>query len=188
MRAPLGEIGDARREPVGMQAQAKHIDRRLQQRGRRSREQPRDGVVRRNERPMTVDRKRRIRFVALEDQIDRAARRLQRRIAQGPFCKDRRVSRRDQEHVALTQGYVEPFGQVEDHLARRLRSAGFDKAQVPRRDIGLAGEVELAHAPTPAPISQVIAQRSDRFHRRDDSASPRVPPITLDVIDFDHRL
>ena len=102
-----------------MQAQPKHVDRRPQQRGRRSSEQTHDRIVRRNKRPMAVDRERRIRLVSLEHESDGTARGLQRRIGKGSLRKNRRVSRCDQQDVALTQGHVEPLGEMEDHLAGR---------------------------------------------------------------------
>ena len=75
MRAPLGEIGDARREPGRVQAQPQHVDGRLEQRGIGAGEQRRHRRVRVDQRPVPVDRERRIRLVAFEHELDRLARR-----------------------------------------------------------------------------------------------------------------
>src|SRR5260221_14722422 len=45
-------------------------------------------------------------------------------------------------------------------------------------DVGLAGEVELTHAPALAPLAQMIADRAHRpCHDSDDSAERRGRPI-----------
>src|SRR6516165_2287853 len=46
---------------------------------------------------------------------------------------------------------------MQQHIAARQCSPGFDKAQMPGRDSGLAGEVELAHAAALTPLAQMSA-------------------------------
>src|SRR6516225_12050618 len=46
---------------------------------------------------------------------------------------------------------------MQQHIAARQCSPGFDKAQMPGRDPGLAGEVELAHAAALPPLAQMSA-------------------------------
>jgi hypothetical protein len=82
------------------------------------------------------------------------------RISERPLRKHWCIPGRDQEHVAFAQGDVEALGQSKNHVARRHRTSGFDKAQVARRDPGIAGKVELAHAPAPSPFAQMVADQS----------------------------
>jgi hypothetical protein len=46
------------------------------------------------------------------------------------------------------------FGEMQQYLAARLRATGLDKAQMPGRDPGVAGEIELAQPPALAPLAQ----------------------------------
>jgi hypothetical protein len=43
---------------------------------------------------------------------------------------------------------------MQQHLAARMRAAGFDETQMPGRDPGVTGEVELAQAPALPPLAQ----------------------------------
>jgi hypothetical protein len=43
---------------------------------------------------------------------------------------------------------------MQQHLAARMGAASFDKAQMPGRDAGVAGEIELAQAPALPPLTQ----------------------------------
>ena len=57
---------------------------------------------------------------------------------------------------------------------------GFDEAEMPRRNFGLASEVELAETPPLPPLPQQLAHGSDRAHRRRlariaESVSLRIP-------------
>ena len=66
-------------------------------------------------------------------------------------------------------GRVEAFQsqlrhQVEHHLARGLRPPQLHEAQVSGGDLGLQGQVELAHAPPLPPFAQQIADRLDPAH------------------------
>ena len=60
-------------------------------------------------------------------------------------------------HVALAQGHVEPFCELQDHLARRRGAAGLHEAQMARRYFGIAGKIELAQMAALPPLAQVIA-------------------------------
>ena len=108
--------------------------------------------------------------MSLEHEIDRLARRLQRRILERALRKHRRVAGRDQQHVALAQRHVELLGEPQHHLARGLRAPGFEEAQMLGGDLGLEREIELAQAAALAPFAQVIADRTDGFHGDEDSA------------------
>ena len=97
------------------------------------------------------------RFVAGEDQADGFARGREGRIVKPPLAKLGRVARCRQQHVALAQRNAKLLGELQQHLAAGLRASGFQEAQVPRGDFGLAGEIELAHAAALAPVAQKIA-------------------------------
>ena len=74
MCTPLGEIGNARRESAGMEAEPQHVDRRLQQRLVHSCEQRRHGRIGRHELPVPVDSERGKRLVSLQHALDRLPR------------------------------------------------------------------------------------------------------------------
>ena len=94
---------------------------------------------------------------AAQHEIDCGTRRLQRRIVQRALRKRRRKAGRHQQHVALPQRHVEPFGEFHHHLARGRRTAGFDKAQMTGRNLGVACEIELAQVTALTPLAQVFA-------------------------------
>ena len=102
------------------------------------------------------------RLVAREHVVDRLPRGLQCGIAERAFGKHRRIARRLQQHIAVTQRNIELLGQMEHHVAARLRPPGFQKAEVARGDFGLGCEVELAQVPALPPLAQQVAHRSDQ--------------------------
>jgi hypothetical protein len=112
---------------------------------------------------MPVDRQRRIGLVALEHEIDDPARGLERGIVERSLREHRRIARGGEQDVALAKRHLEPLGETQHHLARGLRTPGFDEAQMPRRDLGIDREVELAHAPALAPFR---ADGHRKFRRR----------------------
>ncbi len=157
---PLGEVHDALRQTVRMQAGAQHVDGRLEQFGRDTVDQDRHRPVRGDELPSPVDEDRRVRLVTDEHPLDRGAHGLQLgRVEIGRVVR-RRVARRDEQRVAGPQRHVEVIGEVEHHLAARTGTAGLDEAQVARRDPGIRGEIELAHPAARPPVAQ---QRPDLF-------------------------
>jgi len=108
------------------------------------------------------------------------ARRRQRRIVESPFGKDRREARRDQEHVALADRHVELLRKKKHHVAARLRTAGFQKTQMPRRNSGVTCEIKLAQTPPLAPLAQKAADRRGRIEH-DPTLAPshavfKLPP------------
>ena len=66
--------------------------------------------------------------------------------------------------VALAERQVELLGEVEDHLAARLRPPGLHEAQVPGGDLRLEGEVHLAQPAALAPLAQQPADRLRDLH------------------------
>jgi hypothetical protein len=77
-------------------------------------------------------------------------------------------SRRDQKRILLTERHLQPLGEAQHHLPARSRAAGLDEAQMPRRDLGLEGEIELAHAPPLAPAAQMMSDRTDFLGHGED--------------------
>jgi hypothetical protein len=55
---------------------------------------------------------------------------------------------------------------VHHHFAARHRAAGFDEAQMPRRNVGFGGEQQLAHSAPLAPFAQQIADAAAGRGRR----------------------
>jgi hypothetical protein len=96
--------------------------------------------------------------VALEHEVDRPPRRGEGRVVEGALREQGRVARRHQEQVALAQGHLEALGEVEHHLAARRGASALHEAEVLLRDLGLEGEVELAHPAALAPGAQVPAE------------------------------
>ena len=72
---------------------------------------------------------------------------------------------------------------MQDHLAARLRAAGFEEAEVTGRDVGLEREVELAEAPALAPVAQVIADGRGHVDMLRLIADAQGAPMTSEVID-----
>src|ERR1043166_3042194 len=78
--------------------------------------------------------------------------------------KDRRVSGGDQQDIALAHRHLELLGEVQHHVAARLRAPGLDEAEVPRGNARLAGERQLAQAPALAPFAQQMTDGSAIEH------------------------
>jgi len=142
------------RDALRVQAEAQDVDRRLEQVRCRAGDQHPDARVRRDHAPMAVDDDRGIRLVAGQHPIERDADRLELGLVQPALPVRRRVARREQQLVAVAQRHVEPVGEVEDHVRARPRPPGLDEAQVPGGHVRLERQVELAHAPAPAPLLQ----------------------------------
>ena len=101
-----------------------------------------------------------MRLVARQHLIDRLARCAQCGIAERAFREHRRVARGLQQDIPVTQRHLELLGQVQHHLAARLRAAGFQKAEMSRGDFRFERQLELTHAATLAPFAQQVADRS----------------------------
>ena len=70
------------------------------------------------------------------------------------FAIEGGVASGEEEGVALARGDIEDLGEGDDHLAARLGAPGFDEADVARGDVGLQGEVELAHPASGTPVAE----------------------------------
>ncbi len=152
--------------------------------GSAARKQRRHRGVVRDQRPVAVDRDRRIGLVALEHEIDRLARRLQRRIAERALREHRREAGRHQQHVALAQRHVEAFGQMQHHLARRLRAAGLQEAQMLGGNLRFEREIELAAGGGAGAIRASDRRWDGRSACPEHSARARRVSITCELIDW----
>ena len=86
--------------------------------------------------------------------VERVADRRHLRRVDRPLRERRREARGQQQAVALAQRHVELLGEVQDHLAARVRAARLEEAQVPGRHTGLEREVELAEPVALPPVPQ----------------------------------
>jgi hypothetical protein len=157
MGAPFREVQHPRRDAVGVHRQAQQVDRRAQQGGRDAGQQRRHGAVRRDHRPVAVDRQRREGLVRRQHLRDHGAGGRHLRIVIGSFREVRREAGGGQQHVALAQRHLELLGQVQQHVAARAGAARFQEAEVPLRDLRLAGQRQLAEAPAAAPFADQAA-------------------------------
>ena len=155
MRPPLPEVGDPRRQPLRVQAQAQNVDRRLEQSpGHPGQQRPGD-VVGRDERPVPVDGVGGVGLVcrpapgrppgARPGGPDRRARAPGRRGRSRPPGADEFRSR---------SGHVQALHQAQQHLPARPRPPGLQEAEVACRNVGLEGEGELAEAPALPPAAR----------------------------------
>ena len=144
VRAPLAEVHDPRREPLGVQAQPHDVHGRLEQvRGHAVGEEA-DGAVGGHEPPVAIDDERRVGLVAAEDPVERVAHGPHLRLVEPALRERGRVAGREQQRVALAQRHLELLGEPQHHLGARARAARLDEAEVPRRHARLQREVELA--------------------------------------------
>ena len=107
--------------------------------------------------PVAIDSDRRKGLVAGQHQVDGGAGCGECRVLEGTLAEDRRIARCYQQYVSLAQGYVELLGEMQQHLAARLRPASLEKRQMPGRYVGFQSEIELTPAATQAPLPLVLA-------------------------------
>ena len=108
----------------------------------------RQAAVRVQQPPPPVDDDGRVRLVTGQHLPHRGAYRSHPGRVERSFAERGRVTGRQQQPVAVAQRQVEPFGQLQDHVAARARPAGFDEAEVPGGHLRAYGQFELAE---PAP-------------------------------------
>ena len=129
-----------------MEREAQGVDRRLQEFGGDVFVQFGQRRVAGGNPPVPIECESRVGFLPIEYQIDCGARRRQRGIVERPFGKNRREACRDQKHIALADRHVELFGKKKHHVAARLRTPGFQKTQMPRRNSGVRRQIKLAQS------------------------------------------
>jgi len=172
---PFAEVHDAGCKPIGMQAEPQHVDRRREQRRIGAGDQRRDRAVRGDHAPVTVDGKRGKRLVRSQDTVERGAHWLKLGRVELVLTEHGRVTRGQQQGVALSQRHLEAFGQVQDHVGAGSGAAGLDEAQVTRGHARFHGEIELAESATVAPVAQQrpdSRSAGDRRHRHNLTHDP----------------
>jgi hypothetical protein len=114
-----------------------------------------------------VDGKRGIGFVSFENSIHRSPRRSHFRGFERSFAMDWSKTAGHQQEIPHAQRHLQPLGEQQQQVAASRRSTGFDEAQMPGRDAGFAGEIELAELPSLPPVAKQVADthlRGDRSH------------------------
>jgi len=164
MRAPLLRIGDAGRQPGGMQTEPQQIHGFTHQHRVGAGNHPPEGWVGRDHAPVPVHRQSRIGFVSRQHRVDPRARSNQGRVRQRTFLERRGESGRCQQQVALAQRDFQPFRDPQDDIACRWRPAGFETAQIRGGDVCRTGKVDLAHASALAPFTQEVAHGLNGRH------------------------
>ena len=169
--------------PLGMQAEAQHIDRRREQ--RRHRRRPSAARSSRWRRSCSSDGRRRApdraRAPPAPDRSPCAPRRARDRRA-GARGRPARSPPRPAARCGRARELSSCSARRSTMSRLGLRAAGLEEAQMLGRDLGIAGEVELAQAPALAPRAQMIADRAHCLgHAADDSAAARPLPITSGV-------
>jgi hypothetical protein len=152
------KIPDASAQAVGMQAEPEYVDRRLAELGIGPRHEPGCRLVGGDERPVPVDGESRVGVLCAKDEVDGGARDAERGIVERALAVHRRIPGRHQQRVAFAQRDRKLLGEVQEHVPARGRASRFEEAQMPLRNLGLTGEIELAQAAAPAPLTQ---QNSD---------------------------
>ncbi|SFM08403.1 CubicO group peptidase, beta-lactamase class C family [Variovorax sp. OV329] len=158
MLAPLRQVGDTRRQALGMQAQSQYVDGRLEQFRFGTGHEQRHHCVGGHQVPVAVHRQGRKGLVPLEHQVHRLPRRRHGRIVQRALAVHGRIAGGHQQGIALAQRHFQALGQAQHHLAAGRGAAGFHVAQMAGGNIRLLGEIELAQAPLLAPVAQVLAE------------------------------
>ena len=109
---------------------------------------------------MAVDDDPGIRLLLPKNEIQRLAHRLQIIGRQSLIAIGRHEAGGDVQRVALVERQIERAAEQLHHLAARLRASGFQKAQMPRRNIGIARQFDLGEAANIAPMLQQAAEMS----------------------------
>ena len=77
------------------------------------------------------------------------------------FAVDGGEARGGEQLVARAGRHVEGAGEQQDHLAAGLGAAGLHEGEMPRRDLGLHGEPELAEPPALPPLAKQRAEGAE---------------------------
>ena len=129
---------------------------------------------------MAVDDECGIGLVAAQHLIDRVSHGSQLRRVELSLREYRGVPGGKEQVVAISQGHLELFGEVEQHRCARARATGLDEAQMTRGDACLQPELELAEPALLTPLSQQCADRgTTRDHRHAGDPSPPTAPNSL---------
>ena len=181
MGAVLGQVHDAGREAVRVQAHPQRVHRRDEQLGRDAAgEDPHRRPVAGHEVPPAIHDQGGERLVACEYPVEGVAHRSHLGGVQGRLAIDGRIPRGQEQGVSFPKRHVQVLGEMQDELPARPGPARLDEAQVPGRDRRLQGHVELAQPPPPPPVSEqpTHATRGRHgAHDGDGSATLLPPPL-----------
>ena len=110
--------------------------------------------------PEPVDDQSRVRLVRLEQPLEqeRLPKWLHHLPVVGQLQNRQAQAAREQQSIALGDRQIEVLGQVDEELAARAGTAGLDEAQVLGRDVGVQGQLELAHAAPRTPEADQLAR------------------------------
>jgi hypothetical protein len=142
-----------------VEAEAQNVERRLQQVRRNVGEERRDPSICGDEVPVEVDRQGRPGLVGGEDLVDRLPSRGEGGIVERPRRLGGREAAGDEQGVALARRQSQALRQPQQHGPARGRPSRLDEAQMPRRNLRVEGEVELAEATAAAPETDLVAHR-----------------------------
>ena len=141
-------------------------------------DQPADGGVGGNQRPVPVDGQRRVGLVPASTRSTALRAACSAGSSSVRSANTGAIARGHQQHVALAQGDLELLGQVQHHLAAGLRAAGLEEAQVPGRDLGLEARGRAGSCAGAGAIRAAVAHglgSGDRDHGRSLSWAARRP-------------
>lgn len=159
MAAPLLAIADPAGQPVRMQTDADHIDRRFQQLRCATGQQLINGSVGVDDVPVLIQQQRGVRQVGVEESAQAVHHHRDRHVVQLTILIARCVAAGQQESIAIPQRHIQVVGEVHDHLRCRVRLAGLHPAEVPGGDPRSVGQLLLTE---PAPFAPGPQQRTDR--------------------------
>ena len=153
---------------------AQRVRRRLEKPRRDTLEHDSQRVVRRHGVPAAVDGHGGVGVVGREEEPERVPRGGHVRIVERALGIRRRIARGEQEPVAIAERDIEPFGQVEHHLATRSRPPGLDEAEVTGGHGRVERELELAD---PSPLAPGAQQLADARGLWEDGHHPNLAAI-----------
>ena len=114
--APLGEVHDPRRHPVGVQATRMTLAGGASSSGATPSVSSAMRAVRGDHLPPAIDHRRRVRLVAAQHELERLAHRAHVGVVERPLAVERGVAGREQELVAIAQRDLELLGELQHHL------------------------------------------------------------------------
>ena len=160
MDRDLLPVVDQRPQHVWRDQRVGEIDRTGRHRTEQECDEPPRPVIGTQHVPAPVDHEGRIGLLLRQHEVERRIDLRKLRRAEHAFAPHRRETRRKQQRILLAQRHVEHRRKAQHHVAARLRARGFEEAQMPLRDLGSAGEIELRQGAMLAPPLQARGEPS----------------------------
>jgi hypothetical protein len=123
-------------------------------------EQTSGGFIANPDVPMSIDDDPGVRLLLPKNEIERLAHMLQIISRQAPIAIRRHEACCHVQRIALLKRQIERTSKQLHHLAARLRASGFQKTQMPGRDICIACQFDLGEAANISPMLQQAAKVS----------------------------